>query len=264
MATSPIARLAVLWAVAAAMIAVVAFLPALPQDAAYHRFADARTLWGIPNALNVLSNLPFLVVGSWGLVRLARRRGAGAPEAGERAAWGFLFASLALTGLGSAYYHRQPTDATLLWDRLPMSFGFAAFLVALIGERISRRAYRLLLAPLMLGGVGSVLYWYAGSRHGGGDLRPYLVAQFLPLLLVPLLVLLFPPRYTRNRLIALTLAGYLAAKLFELGDHVVYATVGVSGHTLKHLAAALGCWALVRAATPEQDQRGACTPPATP
>jgi hypothetical protein len=51
----------------AASLAILPLLPPIPQDPSYHQFADQRTLLGIPNFWNVVSNLPFVLVGAIGL-----------------------------------------------------------------------------------------------------------------------------------------------------------------------------------------------------
>ncbi len=256
-------RLAIVLAVGliAALGALAA--PRLAQPLWYHDFADQRPLLGIPHALNVLSNLPFVLVGVLGLGftlgpaarRLCSRRdlcagctGRGGPflEPSERWPWALFFAFVALTGVGSAYYHADPTNARLLWDRLPLAVAFMAFFAIMIGERTSMRAGLTLLLPLMLLGTGSVVYWHLSELHGAGDLRPYLFVQLFPLAAIPLLMLLFAPRYTRSADLVAALLCYVLAKGLELLDTQVYAQGGlVSGHTLKHLVAALGgAWIL--------------------
>lgn len=234
--------------VTAVSAAVVFSQCPIRQDQAYHRFADTREVLGIPNFQNVVSNLPFLLVGVAGLVRLRRRlaQPSGAAEVSERAAWFFLFLGVALTAFGSAWYHLRPSNASLVWDRLPMTLGFMGLLAGIVGERIGERAYRLLLWPLLGIGVASVLYWYASEFRGAGDLRLYGLVQFFPLLLIPLLMALYQPRYTGGRWIFVALGAYGLAKLLEHYDREIYDTLGfVSGHPLKHLAAAAGCWALL-------------------
>lgn len=228
------------------VIAVVAvlFLPPISQPQDYHHFADARTFWGIPNALNVLSNLPFLLVGIWGLLAVGR---ANFSDSRERMPYGVLFAGVALTAFGSAYYHLSPNNDRLVWDRLPITFGFMGFFAAVISERISLRAGRALLWPLVAMGVASVFYWHWTEQQGVGDLRWYLLVQIYPLLAIPLLMAWLPPRYTAGRYILLAIALYVAAKVFELADAPVFAVLHyLSGHTLKHLAAAGASACLVR------------------
>ena len=241
------ARLGLLWALLGAAILAAGLAPPVPQDPAYHRMADARAVWGIPSALNVLSNAPFVLVGALGLWSL-RPGGAGAGarfiEAGER--WPYLafFAGLALTGLGSAFYHLATGNERLVWDRLPLAITLMGLFAATIVERISPRVGLFLLGPLVALGIVSVLQWYAGERRGEGDLRFYALVQFYPMLAIPLTALLFPSRYTRNWDLVTVVALYGLGKLFELLDARIFSLGGVvSGHTLKHLAAALsGYW----------------------
>lgn len=243
------ARLAVLLTVTAVAAAVIFWMDPIPQDPAYHQFADTRPWLGIPNFQNVASNLPFLIVGGIGLIRLgARLRRRAGIDVSEQAAWIFLFLGMVLTAFGSSWYHLAPSNATLVWDRLPMTLGFMGFFAGVIGERISQRAYRLLLWPLAGVGVASVLYWYASEIQGRGDLRLYALVQFFPLLLIPLIMAFYRPRYSHGSLLFAALGFYTAAKAFEHWDRPIFeATRGfVGGHALKHLAAAGACWVLVR------------------
>src|SRR5690242_13090880 len=91
--------------IALAAAAFLVLVPPIPQDQAYHAFADRRTIFGIPNFGNVISNVPFAGIGIIGL-RLVH----GAPAR-------VLFAGVLLTFFGSAYYHLAPSDARLVWDR---------------------------------------------------------------------------------------------------------------------------------------------------
>jgi hypothetical protein len=242
-----------------ASLVVVFVRPPLAQDAAYHVMADHRTLLGIPNCLNVLSNLPFAAVGLLGLA-VVFRRGAGGPtlfrDPWERWPYAALFAGTALTAFGSAYYHLAPGNGRLVWDRLPMTLGFMGLLTAVIAERLSLQVGRKLLGPLLVLGTSSVLYWYWGEFRGSGDLRFYILVQFGSLLLVVLLMILYPARYPGAGYVFAGLAVYAVAKWLESADQRIFA-VGqiVSGHTLKHLAAAaaVACvaamlWARIRCA----------------
>jgi hypothetical protein len=150
-----------------------------------------------------------------------------------------LFLGSTLTAFGSAYYHLGPTNQTLVWDRLPMTVAFMGLLSAVIGERVGRRAAQLLLGPLILFGFASVFYWIATEQVGRGDLRLYLLVQYGSLALIVLLLLLYPARWSHSRYLWIGLAAYAVAKLMDRTDHQVFA-IGhvISGHTLKHLAAA--------------------------
>ena len=208
------------------LIAVFAHAP-IPQDPAYHAFADRRTFLGIPNGLNVLSNLPFAVVGIFGLIVIWRRL-----------MWPYLvfFVAAILTAAGSAYYHLAPDNYRLVWDRLPMAIGFMALLTAVIAERVGVEIARPLFVPLILLGALSVFYWYWTD-----DLRSYIAVQFGSLLMILLVLALYPARYSGTAYLVAGLAAYGAAKWFEIADARIF-DVGhvVSGHTLKHLFAAGG------------------------
>lgn len=212
-----------------ALIAVLS-LPPITQDPAYHDFADNRAFFGVPAFLNVATSLAFLIVGVIGV-----RACATGAIAGARLAWLTCFGGVALVGLGSGYYHLAPDNSTLVWDRLPMSVGFMALLVAVLTEHLHPRLEKILLVPAVLLGAASVLVW-----HVSGDLRLYAWVQFMPLLVIPAVLLLFDGRYTHRRLLLVALAIYALAKLAEHYDWMVFEATGkiISGHSLKHLLAA--------------------------
>ncbi len=215
--------------------------PPLPQPLAYHDFADQRPLLGMPHMLNVASNLPFLVVGVWGMIFLARpesRRAGIFLETQERWAYGLYFLGLALTGIGSGYYHANPNNDTLVWDRMALAMTFMALFTAILAERLCWELSVWLVGPMVALGLGSVLYW-----HVTDDLRFYFVVQFFPLIALPLLFLFFTPRYTGTADMLASLGCYGLAKVLEILDADVYARGGlVSGHTLKHLVAGLSAY----------------------
>jgi hypothetical protein len=213
-----------------ASLAALPLLPSITQDQDYHQFADQRTLLGIPHFWNVISNTPFIAVGAWGLWQFHR-----SPETVV------LFSGMMMTGVGSAYYHLNPNDATLFWDRLPMTLCFAAVFAVIIGERINEKLGRLMLWPLLVIGVLSLLLW-----RWTGDLRLYAWAQFFPFVAIIAMILLIAPKYTGTTFWVVAFAFYAAAKLFEHYDKDIFDTVEfVSGHTLKHLAAAAACFAVL-------------------
>src|SRR5690349_16615095 len=153
-----------------AAIVAVASLGSFPQPQDYHAFADARAWLGVANFANVASNLAFVLVGIAGLREIARRPPGLLPEL--RGAYAAFFAGSLLIAIGSSTYHLRPTDATLVWDRLPMTLSFMAFVTIVAGEYLdARRAMRAL--PILVAiGLGSVAWWRIA-----GDLRPYLVVQ---------------------------------------------------------------------------------------
>jgi hypothetical protein len=206
-------------------------LPPLLQNQEYHQFADQRELFGIPNFWNVVSNLPFIAVGAIGLARFWRN-----------ATTLVLFGGIFLTGFGSSWYHLDPNDQTLFWDRLPMTLCFAAILSAVVEERVDARAGVVLLRPLLAIGIFSLLLW-----RWTDDLRLYAWAQFFPFVSLVLILSLFPPKYTGGSYWVAAAALYALAKLMEHYDHAVYSFGRIlSGHTVKHLAAAAACFAVLK------------------
>ena len=234
-------RTLLLIALALTVVLVMAFIKPIAQPPEYHDFKDARAFIGIPNFLNVVSNLPFLIVGALG-VRWTLSRPA---NLGSELVMPYIvvFAGLAATALGSAWYHWWPDSGTLVWDRLPIAVSFMALYVAVLAERVSPKAATMLLWPLAVYGAATVLYW-----HVYDDLRPYLIAQFLPVLTMPLILWAYPARYSLGHDFLTGVGFYAAAKLFEEMDGPMYrALLGmVSGHTLKHLAAAGGAYWIYR------------------
>ena len=227
------------------------FSPALLQSQGYHRFADSRALLVVGNAADTLSNFAFLVVGALGLAFLWRERAArgiarfAVPQ--ELAPYWVFFAGVALTSVGSAYYHLAPDDARLVWDRLPMTLAFMSLVAAIVAERINVRLGVVLLAPLLLAGVASVAYWRISALGGFENLRPYLAVQFGSIALVLAISLLYRSRYTQGGIIFALAAAYGLAKVAETYDRAIFESGGwVSGHTLKHLVAAGGIYLLLR------------------
>jgi hypothetical protein len=221
--------------------------PRVPLGAGYHEFADKRTMLGAPNCLDVLSNVPFIIVGGWGLLWLLRRSTKKAfVMPGERVPYLVFFSGVALTGLGSAWYHLSPDNSRLAWDLLPMACCFMSIVAIVIIERISVRAGLWLFAPLLVLGTASVAYWSYTEARGLGDYRFYLFVQFFSPVLVAAVILLFPPRYTRTDYLAMAFGFFIMAKLFERFDRRIYLFAHVSGHSLKHITAALSCYWILR------------------
>ena len=225
-------------AVLSVLLAGLFAIDPIPQSPAYHALADSRSWYGVPNVLNVVSNAAFLYVGVVGL-RLCFE-----PEGPPlRLVWSIFFLGVALVCAGSAYYHWRPDNARLVWDRLPMTVAFMALFAAVIAEHIGESLDRYLLAPAVVVGIASVQWWQYTD-----DLRPYLWVQAAPLVAVPLLFAFYPSRYGYRRYLLYALGVYLLAKALELYDHEVYRLTWriVSGHTLKHLVAALSTYLIYR------------------
>jgi hypothetical protein len=222
--------------------------PPWSQNTEYHQFADHRTLLGVPHFWNVVSNVPFLIVGLLGAVFVLRSGKNGMDGAfvnsWERWPCLVMFAGIGLTAFGSTYYHLAPDNDRLLWDRLPMALAFTGLFSGIIADRIGPRIGLALLGPLIALGIGSVIYWYYTD-----DLRLYYLVQFYPIIGIPLILLLFPPRYTGTSYLFAALGCYVLAKFCEHPlDAKIYYFLGqtLSGHTLKHLLAAVAAyWLLV-------------------
>ena len=230
-----------LGAVTVGGVAAACWLPPLPQDPTYHAFADRRTFFGIPHFWNVCSNLAFVLVGAFGLSACARRR-----PSPPRSAYFLFCLGVVGVGIGSASYHYAPSTPALVWDRLPMTVAFMALFAMVLSDRMSAHGARVMLWPLVLAGVASVGYWYWSELHGRGDLRAYGVIQFLPMLLIPLMLLFYSGKGLRAPWLWGTLGTYAVAKVAEHFDAALFDMTGiVSGHSLKHVFGALAVlWAI--------------------
>jgi hypothetical protein len=228
------------WAISIlALVLLFVFTNPIPQDPAYYLFADDRLMLSIPNFWNVISNVPYAFIGIWGLFVVARIARQQVFEL--RNAYGIFFIGVFLTAFGSGYFHFDPGHDTLFWDRLPMTISFAGLFSVVIGETLSPAAGRRWLPVFLLIGLASVVYWQWTESHGVGDLRPYAIVQFLPMILVPVMLVAGKRTNTIAPYIWLMIATYVVAKLFEHFDDEVYALPGMlSGHALKHFASAVG------------------------
>jgi len=129
-----------------------------------------------------------------------------------------------------------------------MTIAFMALFAIIIGEFISSELGRKILWPLIILGGVSVIYWYITETNGNGDLKPYILIQFLPMLLIPIILGFFPSAFTHIQGYWLLLGAYLLAKIFESYDESVYNLFHfISGHSMKHIVAAFGVWLLLRA-----------------
>ncbi|NOT11670.1 MAG: alkaline phytoceramidase [Methylococcaceae bacterium] len=240
---SKIPALPALWTLSLAIIVVVlCVVPAVPQDPSYHNFADQRTIFFIPNFFNVVTNVPFIVTGLMGL-RCVVSNGFSGVLPVLRTAYATFFLGMVGVGFGSSIYHLAPNNQSLVWDRLPMTVVFMAFFSIIVSENIALATGKRLLLPLLVLGVLSVVYWYWTELQGNGDLRPYALVQFMPMLLIPFMLLLGQARLANNRYRWALLGAYAAAKLAEVGDEAIYRLLGMlSGHSIKHLLVAAGVW----------------------
>lgn len=218
------------------VVALIAmfFVPRIPQDPAYHDFIDSRALLGVPNFWNVFSNVGYLIVGLYGLARVSRLQ---APALNP--AYITFCVAVLLVAFGPSWYHYAPTNESLVWDRLPMTVGFMALVSLVLGERVSWQLSRVVLWPLVTIGVATVVYWDWTEKQGVGDLRPYALVQFLPVLLMPLLLLLFPGNRQSATWLWWTFVGYVVAKIAEQLDGSIYDAMGLSGHSIKHFVSSV-------------------------
>ena len=217
----------------------------IPQDVAYHLFVDTREIWSIPNFWNVVTNIPFAIVGLLGLYKLRSPGKLGILDE-TITAYILLFFGTFLVCFGSSYYHLSPDNQTLVWDRLPMTIAFMALFSIIISEFISINSGKALLLPLILAGILSVAYWHFTENQGEGDLRFYALVQFYPILAIPIMLVCYRSRCTHVQAYWWLLLTYIVAKLFEHFDGEVFDVLGfISGHSLKHLTAALGMYVLL-------------------
>ena len=236
------AELALLLAVAALAV-LAALLPATGLPAGYHHFADQRTLLGLPHALDVLSNLPFAVMGAWGLWWL-RRVPLDRLGTAQRGLAVLFFVGLMATAFCSSGYHLDPHDAGLCIDRVGMSLAFAGLLGLAAADRIGTRAGVALAALVAVAAPATALVAWLG-----GNMTPWAVLQGGGLVLLAALALRRPQPRALGFSIIGVIAFYAVAKALELADAPVFALTQqlISGHSAKHLVAALAAWPVVRA-----------------
>jgi hypothetical protein len=238
-------RINVLLLITAFSLVFMLFFGRIPQDPFYHQFADTRKILCIPNFWNVVSNLPFLLVGIYGL---ARSRYLAAPQC--KNGYIAVCSGIFLVGFGSAFYHINPSTYSLLWDRLPMTIAFMALFSMLLEERVMTDFNVPVLWFFLSLGLGAVGYWYWTEIQGVGDLRIYVLVQFLPMLLIPLILWLFDRNHLNGHLLVCALIFYVVAKLAEYLDAEIFnATQLLSGHTVKHLLASIAAFYIILAVT---------------
>jgi hypothetical protein len=222
---------------------VYLFIPRIPQWLSYHQFVDTRKIWGIPNFWNVVSNIPFLIVGIWGFISLQQQRKNNNLTIKEVIVFLILFLGVLLISIGSAYYHWAPDNNRLVWDRIPMTVVFMSLLSLTIMERINFNLGFGLLIPFIVLGIFSVLYWYWTELSGQGDLRLYGLVQFYSIFSIVFILFFFPKPYPPLKAYLWMCFFYLIAKIFEYSDPMIYGVI--SGHTLKHFCAAISAYFIV-------------------
>jgi len=216
-------------------IAIVFSMKPIVQNIDYHYFIDSQNIFSIPNFNNVISNIGFVLIGCFGFTKVKNS---------ENNLLYFLQGGIFLTGIGSGYYHWHPNNTTLVFDRLPMVIVFMTFFTFIISNYISSKNYKIYFSLLLGTGIASVLYWSYTESIEMGDLRPYVLVQFLPLLLIPIILLLFKQKNNNTYYIFPVLAFYILAKLSEHFDKFIYTFSNeiISGHSIKHLLAAMAAY----------------------
>lgn len=235
--------------VIAAVIGTFIFVDPVPQPPAYHDFADTRAWLGIPNFWNVMSNLAFLTPGLMGLYVVQKFHGDKIKFRDPVEVFPFytVFLGAVFLGFGSGYYHLFPFNETLVADRSTMTVGFMGVLAFMLAERLRVKWGLQILPPALAIGIFSVIYWIFTENTGVGDLRLYGLVQFLPMVIILVLLLWFPPRYSGAKYIWWALGTYALAKAFEHFDKQIWDILGqsLSGHILKHIVSGIGIYFLV-------------------
>lgn len=230
--------------VTAAFVGAALLLGPVAQLPDYHDFADQRAVFGIPHFADVLSNLGFLLVALWGWAKLSPARGHPGLAHGW-AGYRLFLLGLFLTGFGSAWYHLDPDNVRLIWDRLPIALACGGLLAGVWGDARQRDSGRFALG-LAAAAIASVAWWFFTGQAGEGDLRPYLLLQALPMVLIPLWQWIYGAPPAERRALGGALLLYAVAKAVELNDHQIAAVLGVlTGHNLKHLLATLAAAVVV-------------------
>lgn len=234
------AQLIMIVLLSAGVFLVALIMPPISQPIDYHDFVDQRIYFGIPNFFNVISNIFLLFSGLTGIVFILRPRklliNKSFIKLSERWPYFILFLSVIFASIASAYYHLEPDNSRLVWDRLPIAIGIMALLAIVLIEYINIKIGFILLPVFVLFGVWSVVFWYWSEQNGYGNLNYYIVMQFHSILAIILFIKLFSSRYTRGNDIYVVIILYILAKLAEISDQLIYGFGQViSGHSMKHL-----------------------------
>jgi hypothetical protein len=217
--------------------------PRIGQDPSYHHFADQREILNVPNFFNVITNLPFVIIGLVGLFVLPNKM---SKENNFSSANLTLFLGVTAIGIGSAWYHYHPTNATLVWDRIPMTVTFMSYFSIIVSRYINQKIGSFILVPLLFIGIFSVVYWYVTEQNGNGDLRLYALVQFYPMLCIPFILFLYPASKSVRLKIVSVIVVYAFAKLAEHEDETIFNIDHIiSGHSLKHLFASLSVFLIL-------------------
>jgi hypothetical protein len=222
--------------VAASLMGFIAWGPVelTPRS---HWFADQRTLFGISNAINVLSHVPLIPLGIWGLWRVAQL-----PQ-GEplRMVWALFFASQMLATVGGMAYHLAPSDHLYVWEQLPKSAACTFMACAFLAEWIDLRwAGVLAMSGAVLANITGAVWWVATLHwFGAGDLRPLLWLEFMPTMLVATGAWNLAGRVLGRQDWQRSLISFVVAQFVDWADPKIFSALGYfSGHSVRHLALA--------------------------
>jgi hypothetical protein len=237
---------ALLWMVALIAIVSVFQTPPMSQDQLYHSFSDQGKSLGISNFYNVLSNIPFLIVGILGFVLFFKNKSK-LQELGVFIPSIVFATGIFCVGIGSAYYHYNPNNETLIWDRLPMTIGFMALYSIIVSTFIHPSSGNKLLPWLLFCGLFSVGYWGFTESIDAGDLRMYALVQFLPMVLILFILSLYTTQKVGQGKLMIVLIWYAIAKALETFDEQIFSILdnNISGHSLKHIAAAIASYYVI-------------------
>ena len=212
----------------------------MSQSNSYHQFSEKRTIFKITNCYNVISNIPFFMIGIIGLFKL-RYISKISYISKNRLSYFFFYFGILFVSLGSAFYHLTPTNDRLIWDRIPMTFAFMSLFSIILSEFINDNLGKKLLIPLLLTGIGSVIYWYLTEKMNFGNLNYYALVQFYPMLAIPLILVTFKSTLTKSKAYWYLFILYFLAKISEHFDKEIFENLKiVSGHTMKHLFTSFG------------------------
>lgn len=214
---------------------------------ANHLFADGRMLFGIPNGLTALACLPMCAVCVCGMQNVLH---ADWPSALCRPWLGF-FTLAFMMAASAALYHLAPDNLGWAIGSTFAAGAFALLLLAFLAERVDARfGSPVAVSTAVVLALGAGAWWLAGEMLiGRGDLRPLLLLQALPALLIPAGALSLPGRHSSGGDWLFVFGLYGAARLLEQADAAVFAATGLlGGHALMHLLLAAGtAWLAYRA-----------------
>ncbi|MGF1725587.1 ceramidase domain-containing protein [Photobacterium nomapromontoriensis] len=214
----------------------------ITQSRYFYHYADQRSFFGIPHFWNIFSNFGFLLVGYVGLKALRCNSLTIIPQLSS--IYHLFFVSLITAFIGSSIYHYSPTPFTLMLDRIPITIGFCSLYCIVLAEHVSLKLAKTMIIPILAYGIISVLYWYMTDvLTGRGDMAAYILVQLLPIIHIPMIIALYPSKLGNARYYLMAIGMYGLAKLAESNDEEIYNILGgISGHSLKHVLAAIGAF----------------------